>query len=289
MNDAIRHYDELLAEHYSWMVGMPFEEKAAEQKALLIELGLGAGRHGTAIDLGCGPGYQSAALADLGFSRVIGVDTSQALLDELAAQKGRRPIEPVLGDMRAFSRHVAPASADAVVCMGDALTHLESHTDVTQLLTGAFASLAPGGRLVLTFRDLSQGLSGLDRFIPVQSDANRVMVCFLEYEQQTVIVHDLIHCRDGAGWSMRKSSYRKLRVAPDRIVRQLRGLGFAIDINRAAGRMWAISARKSKTVPRRMAKQPPKPKASRAAAVTKAERAAMKRADKTVIKRMRKR
>ena len=30
MNDAIRHYDELLAAHYSWMVGMPFEEKAAE-------------------------------------------------------------------------------------------------------------------------------------------------------------------------------------------------------------------------------------------------------------------
>jgi SAM-dependent methyltransferase len=294
MNDAIRHYDKLLAEHYSWMVGMPFEEKAAEQKALLMELGLRAGRHGTAIDLGCGPGYQSAALADLGFSRVIAVDTSQALLDELAAQKGPRPIEPVLGDMRAFSQHVAPASADAVVCMGDALTHLESHKDVTQLLTGALASLAPGGRLVLTFRDLSQGLKGLDRFIPVQSDANRVMVCFLEYEPQTVIVHDLIHSRDGAGWSMRKSSYRKLRVAPDRVLRQLRGLGFVIDVNRAAGRMWAISARKSNNVQRRMLKPPPKPstprpKTSPAAGVTKAERAALKRADKTVIKRMRKR
>ena len=32
MNDAIRHYDELLAAHYSWMVGVPFEEKVAEQK-----------------------------------------------------------------------------------------------------------------------------------------------------------------------------------------------------------------------------------------------------------------
>ncbi len=50
MNDAIRHYDQLLAEHYSWMVGIPFEEKVAEQAALLRELGLSEGRHGIAIE-----------------------------------------------------------------------------------------------------------------------------------------------------------------------------------------------------------------------------------------------
>ncbi|MGZ5921395.1 MAG: class I SAM-dependent methyltransferase, partial [Rhizomicrobium sp.] len=61
MNDAIRHYDELLAEHYSWMVGVPFAQKVAEQKALLLELGLGAGQRGVAIDLGCGSGYQAVA------------------------------------------------------------------------------------------------------------------------------------------------------------------------------------------------------------------------------------
>jgi SAM-dependent methyltransferase len=244
MNDAIRHYDELLAEHYSWMVGVPFAQKAAEQKALLTELGLGVRHAGIAIDLGCGPGYQSVALADLGFTRVIAIDTSQTLLDELAAHQGRRPIEPVLDDMRRFARHVAPASATAVICMGDALTHLESHKDVSALLADAFAVLAPGGWLVLTFRDMSQELAGLDRFIPVQSDADRVMVCFLEYEPQTVIVHDLIHSRDGEKWDLRKSSYRKLRIASGDVVRQLQTLGFTIDANRPAARMWEISARK---------------------------------------------
>ena len=244
MNDAIRHYDELLAEHYSWMVGVPFEEKAAEQKALLTELGVAPGRHGTGIDLGCGPGYQSAALADLGFSRVIAVDTSQALLDELAAHKGRRPIAPVHDDLRRFARHVAPGGADAIVCMGDVLTHLESHQDVSGLLADAFAALAPGGRLVLTFRDMSEALSGLDRFIPVQSDANRVMTCFLEYEPETVVVHDLIHSRSGEGWTLRKSSYRKLRISAQDVVRQLQALGFEIEADRMAGRMWAIGARK---------------------------------------------
>src|ERR1700753_222448 len=104
MTDAIRHYDELLAEHYSWMVAMPFEQKAAEQKALLTELGLVVGKHGAAIDLGSGPGYQAAALADLGFAPVIAIDTSKTLLDELAAYRGARPIRPVLADLRQFSQ-----------------------------------------------------------------------------------------------------------------------------------------------------------------------------------------
>jgi SAM-dependent methyltransferase len=244
MNDAIRHYDQLLAEHYSWMVGVPFQEKVAEQAALLRELGLSEGRHGIAIDLGAGPGYQSVALADLGYARVIAVDTSRTLLDELQAQKGDKPIEAVLDDMCGFLARTAPASADAIVCMGDALTHLESHNDLSGLLTNAAAVLAPGGKLILTFRDMSQALTGVDRFIPVQSDADRVMMCFLEYEPKTVIVHDLIHERTGTGWAMRKSCYRKLRVSAGDIVRQLERSGLHVAINREAGRMWAISARR---------------------------------------------
>lgn len=242
MNDAIRHYDQLLAEHYSWMVGVPFEQKVAEQKALLTELGIGQGAHGLAIDLGSGPGYQSAALADLGFSRVIAIDASQTLLDELSRDKGARPIEPMRDDIRRLSRHAGTGKVEAIVCMGDTLTHLESLNDVSRLLADAWRLLAPKGRLVLTFRDLFQELSGLDRFIPVQSTADRVMVCFLEYEPETVKIHDLIHVRKTGGWEMRKSSYRKLRVAPAKVVEELTGLGFTVEFNGPKGGMWAISA-----------------------------------------------
>ncbi|HXS06938.1 MAG TPA: class I SAM-dependent methyltransferase [Rhizomicrobium sp.] len=244
MNDAVRHYDELLAAHYSWMVGVPFEEKVAEQKALLEELGFAAGQHGRAIDLGAGPGYQSAALAELGYSPVIAIDTSKALLDELSSQKGTRAIETLYGDLRHLSRYTPGESAEAIVCMGDVLTHLERHDDVATLLKDSFTALKPGGRLVLTFRDLSQELAGLDRFIPVQSDADRVMVCVLEYEPRTVLVHDLIHTRNGSGWRLDKSCYRKLRVAPKDVARQLEMLGFEITFDGAKARMWAISARK---------------------------------------------
>lgn len=244
MNDAARHYDELLAEHYSWMVGVPFEQKAAEQKALLAELGLTPGQYGTAIDLGAGPGYQSAALADLGFSPVIAIDTSKKLLDELSAQKGSRVIECLHGDVRHLSRYAAGESAEAIVCMGDVLTHLERHEDVSALLRDCYAALKPKGRLILTFRDLSQELAGLDRFIPVQSDADRVMVCVLEYEPKTVLVHDLIHTRNADGWRLDKSCYRKLRLAPKDVSRALRDMGFEIIFDGPKARMWTICAQK---------------------------------------------
>jgi hypothetical protein len=47
MSDVTRHYDTLLAQHYSWMMGVPFAAKVAEQQALLEGLGAG-GRSGCA-------------------------------------------------------------------------------------------------------------------------------------------------------------------------------------------------------------------------------------------------
>lgn len=85
MSDALRHYDDLLAQHYSWVVGIPFAEKVEEQRRLLAELGLAENPKDLALDLGCGPGYQSAALCDLGYREVIALDHCQTLLDELKA------------------------------------------------------------------------------------------------------------------------------------------------------------------------------------------------------------
>lgn len=244
------HYDRLLAEHYAWMVG-DYATTVAAQRSLLEHLGAIHGAPGsvrTALDLGAGPGYQSVALAE-GGCRVTAIDSSAPLLAELESRRGALPIEPVLGDMRdlltldAVQRVLAEARGyDVAVCMGDTLTHLERSAEVERLFADVHAALAPGGVFVLTFRDLTAELTGLDRFIPVRSDPHRVMMCFLEYEPDSVVVHDLVHVREGDGWALRKSSYRKLRLAPGWVAERLAASGFAVTHNGAAGRLAAVVA-----------------------------------------------
>lgn len=241
-DDVQRHYDTLLAAHYSWMNALPFADKVAEQRALLTELGVEP--KGLAVDLGCGPGYQACALSDMGADHVVAIDTSRTLLDELEAVKGDRLIRTELADLRLFTQFVESDAADVIVCMGDTLTHLDSRDDVSVLFRDAHDCLRPGGWLVLTFRDLSTELTGLDRFFPVRADDERVMLCALDYETDTVVVNDLIHVRTDEGWAFHKSSYRKLRLRPADLAAELRSIGFTVQHDRPCGRMHAIVVRK---------------------------------------------
>ena len=247
MTGASEHYRNLLARHYSWMFGMSFADKVAEQKAILSEaferMSLSPG--GVAVDLGCGPGYQTLALLELGFSPVTAIDTSAELLTELRAHAEGQPVDLREADLRFLPEIVQPGAASAIVCMGDTLTHLPSHDDVRQLLRDASGALAAGGAFIVTWRDLTTELHGLDRFLPIRSDDSTIMTCFLEYQSaDTAMVHDLIYTRTNGAWALNKSCYPKLRIAGSWLAQQLREAGFAIDAEDNAGRLQRLVASK---------------------------------------------
>ncbi|MGW5360626.1 class I SAM-dependent methyltransferase [Actinopolymorpha pittospori] len=233
MSEVAAHYEDLLAQHYTWMLGSDFDELVAEQRHLLASCGVdGSGtQKSVALDLGCGSGVHSLALAQLGHDTVLGVDISQTLIAELAARSARIPaIRPVHADLCAgLDTIVEPRSVTTTVCMGDTLPHLPDTAAVLRLFADTFDALVPGGVFVLSFRDLATPLTGLDRFIQVRADQDRIMTCFLEDEGDAVRVHDLIHTKntDGA-WQLGKSSYRKLRLPPAWVTGQLRRAGFAV-------------------------------------------------------------
>jgi SAM-dependent methyltransferase len=210
-----------------------------EPRALLERLGVTAGPDAaTAVDLGCGSGFQSVALARLGF-RVLAIDFSQRLLAELRERARDLPVEAITGDIRDVASLV-PTAVGLVVCMGDTLSHLESEADVERVFEGVAARVAAGGRLVLTFRDLSTEVGDLDRVIPLHASDELVITCFLEYEPSTVKVHDLIWARQHDGWHFRKGVYRKLRLAPDAVIRRLERAGFAVQRHPAPAGMVAL-------------------------------------------------
>jgi SAM-dependent methyltransferase len=214
MSTVTDHYQNLLARHYTWMMGVSFEEKVAEQKALLEQVLTDSNAlapHGTALDLGSGPGFQAIALAELGFSPVIAVDLSSDLLQELEAHRGSFPIETIEADLTSLSGLRTGDGVTVALCMGDTLTHLPSKGDAANFFAAVFHKLAPGATFVMTYRDLTGELSGVDRFLPVRSDDRKIMTCFLEYEDaDSVVVNDLVYTRSETSWTLEKSSYRKL-------------------------------------------------------------------------------
>jgi SAM-dependent methyltransferase len=241
MATVSEHYSRHLAEHYSWLFG-DFDSKVERERAFLVSHGLSPRASALAVDLGAGPGFQSIALADLGY-HVTAVDLCPELLAELRARAGARRIETIEGDLLYIASRL-PRDVELCVCMGDTLTHLASLGQVGELFERVFGALADGGALAMTFRDLTVELRDLDRFIPVRSDPDTVFTCFLEYEPDHVRVHDLVHERTVAGWELRKSWYRKLRISMRWLVERLERCGFALQKAESTAGMITVVARR---------------------------------------------
>lgn len=236
-----RHYDALLAEHYSWMAGKPFAESVADQEALLRQVITAP--PGRCLDLGCGSGYQTLALVQMGATEVHALDTSEALLAELDGHVIGLPVTTYLADITVFEKRV-PGLFDTIVCMGDTLPHLESKGDVARMLAASATRLAPGGALVLSWRDMAHAPLGLDRFIPVRMSDERIMLCFIEDTGDGVMVHDLVFGKDGASWSLAKSAYPKLKLPEAEICGVLVDAGLAVTEAITVRGMTVLAARK---------------------------------------------
>jgi hypothetical protein len=128
--------------------------------------------------------------------------------------------------------------------MGDTLTHLENRADVITLLQLTHQKLVSGGKLILSFRDLTAELKQEERFIPVKSDENRIFTCFLEYFPHHVMVHDLLHIRENGTWVQKVSSYPKLRLSGQEVVDLLMQQGFVGQTNETINRMIHLIAQK---------------------------------------------
>ena len=210
------HYERLLGPVYSWMIG-DVEAATARADAELDAIGLSAHATGTALDLGAGFGMHSLPLARRGY-KVLAIDTYEPLLQELRSRAGALAIETVNADLLDLRTYISQP-ADVILCMGDTLTHLPDAAAVDSLFAAVAAVLSPGGLFVATFRDyVSAPLQGDQRFLLVRSDENRILTCFLEYSDKTVLVHDVLHERAAAKWQLRLSSYLKLRLAPEEVV-----------------------------------------------------------------------
>lgn len=236
------HYDTHLGNFYAWMLG-DFDEKKNDFLLFCREAGIIPFDSKTAIDLGAGNGIQSVALAELGF-KVKAIDFNRQLLAELDSNKKDLPIEPIQDDIKTVSGYKIH-KPELIICCGDTIAHLDSITEIAQLVKDSFDTLIPKGKLLLSFRDYSQELLGKARFIPVKSDANRILTCFLEYSPQTVKVTDILHEKEHGDWVQKVSSYNKVRISQTGILDILKENGFEIMMNETHNRMITLIGQKN--------------------------------------------
>jgi 2-polyprenyl-3-methyl-5-hydroxy-6-metoxy-1,4-benzoquinol methylase len=241
MPSVTEHYDAHLAPIYVWMAGgmdAALARGLAEMNAVCPR----PAPSQWAVDLGAGFGMHAIPLADIGYS-VLAIDSCSTLLDAMQSHCGTRSIESVRGDLRSFRKHLK-APAALIVCMGDTLTHLPDRQSVDSLLVDVAESLEGGGTFIATFRDYATPLIGLQRFISVRSDANRILTCFLEFDDGAVTVHDILYEREGAEWRQRVSAYRKLRLSPDAVAGALKAQGLQVRIEQGVAGMVRLIAKR---------------------------------------------
>jgi SAM-dependent methyltransferase len=137
--------DSFWRELYPFMFPEKRVADADEQVAKALALTKPPGK--SVLDLCCGPGRCSIALAKKGF-RVTGVDKTTYLLNKARAKAkaARVNIEWVREDMRDFVR---PASFALVLSMFTSFGYFDDRQDDMTVLQNMFTSLQPGGACLI--------------------------------------------------------------------------------------------------------------------------------------------
>lgn len=228
------HYEKHLADFYSWMIG-DFDEAKASFKNFCIKNDIKPFETDVAIDLGAGNGVQSIALGEIGFI-VKAVDFNDRLLSELKQKINGLPIEVIKDDMKNVYS-IAGEPVDLITCCGDTISHLESFDQLDKLIKDCYDSLTKNGQLILTFRDYSVALTDTQRFIPVKSDDNRILTCIIDYFDTKITVTDLLYEKIDGVWTQKISSYNKLRLKSDYVIKRAEETGFSVSYNENIHRM----------------------------------------------------
>lgn len=222
-----KHYKNHLSFHYSWLFG-DFNEELLKNESFFRTHQLEPQYTKISLDLGAGCGFQTIPLAKSGF-RVIAVDFDKYLLNELKSRTNDQPynIYIIENDILNYSCW-SGFNPELIICMGDTLTHFPSMDAVNEFILQVYNEMISNGKFVLSYRDYTRELQGLERFIPVRSEKYRIFNTFLEYHPDTVTVYDILMEWQNNKWEQHISHYDKIKIPTDLLTSLMMSVGFDI-------------------------------------------------------------
>ncbi|MBX2990913.1 MAG: class I SAM-dependent methyltransferase [Bacteroidetes bacterium] len=179
----ISNFYDALASGYDTMTG--FEKRFITERPFFRLI---KERYGikTAVDAGCGTGFHSLVLAQLGVN-VTAVDISAAMLQQLAEHSLRLnlPVQAVRAEFERLSQFL-DGSFDAVLCLGNSLAHVLSDEHLHTTLGNFYSLLSPGGNLFVQILNYDRILAQGERVQNVKEIGDTTFIRFYDYEDRFV-------------------------------------------------------------------------------------------------------
>jgi glycine/sarcosine N-methyltransferase len=143
----------------------------------------------TALDAGCGTGFHSLLLAQLGVD-VTAVDGSKEMIVRLNHMARERNVA-LHGSVSSFQNlsKTVPSVFDAVFCLGNSLGHLLTKKDLNRTFHEFANVLKPGGVLVLQMLNYERILRRRERIQSVKQADGKTFVRFYDYEKRQLLFH----------------------------------------------------------------------------------------------------
>lgn len=228
--DEVLPFYDAMAAHYH-LIFQDWEAAIRRQGAIIASLLPPAESNFPILDCACGIGTQSLAVAKLGFQ----VDAS----DLSPAEVARARLEAVtrgvavrawVDDMRILEK-AQIAHYGAVLCMDNALPHLDSDADIVTALRAMHARLRSGGILVLSLRDYGPLIREKPTSMPpsffTDDGARRIVFQVWDWlDDRRYAVHLYISRQVGQGWENHHfvGSYRAVSI--DEVAAMTISVGF---------------------------------------------------------------
>ncbi len=223
-NARIAEFYDHLAPDYDQMTN--FDARFVRERPFFRIL-LDHHRISSAIDAGCGTGFHSILLAELGV-KVTAVDLSDEMLKRAKEHAAAKKLElSVLNSrLQDLGAHIKKP-VDAIFCMGNTLSHLLEKEDVQETFRNFHAVTKTGGILFLQLLNYDRILKRRDRVQSVREAGGNTYVRFYDFHEKRIGFNLLrIEHRNG-------SLVHNLHTVPlrpwqsDQLVKMLREAGFS--------------------------------------------------------------
>lgn len=223
MQDVAEFYD-ALAPDYDIMTG--FEKRFVQERPFFRVL-IERFEIKSALDAGCGSGFHSMLLAQLGV-QVTAVDVSAEMLRraELHARELDLHLKVVNASFQELDKAVR-GRYDSVFSLGNSLAHILTLRELTKAVRNFAFLLNPKGILFLQNLNYDRILAQRDRIQSSKEMGDKTFVRFYDYDEKGVLFNILTLDKSKGTVDQRLETIRLRPLLQDELVGSLKEAGFS--------------------------------------------------------------